>query len=184
MQEGAGENGAIYSDVSVTLQAVIRPAKSINIFKEIDMRLVPLSCLSLYHFLSFIASLTIYISITLPASFLFPPIESPHYFPFHICSLSLFCSLCPQFAAAVRRCQDQVALKSWQRQRCLVSLADTLLGAVKLWFKHPHLPPQWRDRGMDERRDAEKRCTHDALNYNLCVQERCVRIRKERNRKK
>lgn len=106
-------------------------------------------------------SLSILISITLP-----PLISSPCRiypvlcYPFHICSFSLFrffplCSQC--VAAAVQPCQDQVVLKSWQRQRCLTSLADIQLEAVKLGFKQPPLPPQRKDGGTDERRDAGNR---------------------------
>lgn len=88
-------------------------------------------------------------------SLLSPPcrIYSLPSFPYLFLFFVLFLpSLC--VAAAVRPCQDQVMLKSWQRQRCLASLADTQLEAVKLGFKQLHLPPQWRDGGTDERRDC------------------------------
>lgn len=105
-----------------SLQAVILPAKRFNVFKEIHVRLVPFlpSRLSspsqfphFYHALSFPFSLC---QISLLALF----------FP-HICHFFvLFFTSCSQcVAAAARPCQDQVVLKSWQRQAALPGCAGS-----------------------------------------------------------
>lgn len=80
--------------------------------------MILLSCI---HFLSFITCLSI--SIFLSHSILPPPrqINFLLSFPslcFFLCSVSFLAArLRVAAAAALRPCQDQVALKSWQRQR-------------------------------------------------------------------
>lgn len=102
---------------------------------------------SLYH-LSFIAWLpaSIPLSCSIPA--FFPLSNLLIAIPaISVCSLCSF-SLLPTHsgvAAAVQPCQDQVELRSWQRLRCLASVADTRLKALKLGFKTSKVEG-WRDR--------------------------------------
>lgn len=139
MPRGAVKNCVIYSDVSVTLPAVILPDKRFNIFKaSFSERLCVLHRLSSpppqhpysYH----------------SPSFLSPPLSNTRAaIPYLFVFVLFFAPFLQHVAVTVRPCQYQVVLKNWQRQLHLDSLAVNPSWEVKLDLKYPKLPQPWRE---------------------------------------
>lgn len=132
MPRGAVKNCVIYSDVSVTLPAVILPDKRFNIFKA-----------------SFSEQLCVLHRLSSPPpqhpysyhspSFLSPPLSNTRAaIPYLFVFVLFFAPFLQHVAATVRPCHYQVVYQG-------SSLAVNPSREVKLDLKHPKLPQPWRE---------------------------------------